>query len=72
MCGTNPLKVKSKIKTKTCDLADAHTVKVEEKPVFIKNGMKHLNSAVALASSNSKSEKATPNKSEDNRYTLDR
>ena len=72
--GINPLKAKRKVRTnlKTCDVADASTVKVEEKYVSVKNRMKNLTSAMALASANSKSVKATPNKSEDNRYTLDR
>ena len=50
--GTNPLKTKRKAKTslKECDVSDAQGVKAEEKPTFVKNCMKNLNSAVALAS----------------------
>ena len=74
MHSTNPLKAKRKVKTnlKTCDMADAPTVKAEEKPVFVKNCMKNLDLTVALASATSKSAKATLKKSEDNKYMLDR
>ena len=72
--GTNPLKAKRKVKTnlKTCGVADAQIAKAEKKPEFVKNCMKKLNLAMALAKTNSKSMKTTPNKPEDNRYTLDR
>ena len=72
--GTNPLKAKMKVKTnlKTCDVANAPSIKAEEKPAFMKNCMKNFNSAVALASANNKSVKTTPKKSENNRYTLGR
>ena len=74
MRGTNPLKIKRKAKTnlKECDVSDAKGGKAEEKPAFLKNCMKNLNSAVALTSATSKSAKTTIEKPEDNRYTLDR
>ena len=45
---------------------------VDEKPAFVKNCMKHLDSAVALANASSRSAKVAPKKSIDVRYTLDR
>ena len=74
MDGTNPHKAKRKVKTnlKTCDVSDVPIIKAEEKPVFVKNCMTNLNSAVALANTNSKSAKTTHKTSEANRYTLDR
>ena len=73
MHGTNPLKVKEKIKItlKSSDAVHASTIKVDEKPAFVKNYMKSLNSVVALANTGSRSVMATSNISEDNRYTLD-
>ncbi len=73
-CGTNPRKTKRKARAdfEECDVSDAQVVKAEEKPTFVKNCMRNLNSAVALASATSKSTKTTPKKPEDNRYTLDR
>ena len=53
-------------------MLDAQGVKAEEKPAFVRNCMKNINSAVALASATSKSTKTTIAKPEDNRYTLDR
>ena len=49
--GTNPLKVKKKIKTtiKSGDVVKAPTIEVAKKPAFVKRCMKNLNSAVALA-----------------------
>ena len=72
--GTNPRKAKIKVKTnlKLYDVADAPTIKAEEKPVFVKNCMKNLLLTVVLVRANNKSAQATPNKPEDNRYTLDR
>ena len=74
MCGTNPLKVKKKIKTtlKLSVATHSSTIKVDEKPDFGKSCMKNLNSAVALANASSRNAKAAPKKSEDDRYTLDR
>ena len=71
---TNPFKAKKKVKTnlKLHDVEDAPIIKAEEKAVFVKNYTKNLHLVVALASANSKSVKAIPDKSEDNRYTLDR
>ena len=59
--GTNQLKTKRKIKTnlRTSDVANAPIVKAEEKPVLVKNCMKNLNLALALASATSKSVKIT-------------
>ena len=72
--GSNPLKVRKNTKTsrKERDVAFAQSVKAEEKPAFVRNCMKNLNSAVALASATSKSAKTNTEKPEENRYTLDR
>ena len=74
MRGTDPFKVRRKIKTtfKLGDAAHVSTIRVNEKPVFVKNCMKNLNSAVRLPNASSRSVKAAPNKSGDNMYTLDR
>ena len=74
MRGTNPLNTKRKAKTsfEECDVSDTQDVKAEEKPAFVKNCMRNLNSAVALASATIRSAKTTIEKPEDNRYTLDR
>ena len=71
---TNPLKAKRKVTTnlKTCDVVDTFIIKSEEKPAFVKNCMKNLHLAVALARANIRSTEAAPKKSKDNRYTLDR
>ena len=60
--GTNQLKTKRKIKNnlRTSDVANAPIIKAEEKPVLVKNCMKNLNLALALASATSKSVKITP------------
>ena len=72
--GTNSLKIKKKIKTtpKSHDAAHVSTIKVGEKPAFVKNCMRNLNSAVALANASTRSAKAAIKKSEDDRYILDR
>ena len=71
---TNPLKVKKKINTtlKLSNAVHASTIKVDEKPTFVKNCTKNLNSTVMLVNANSRSVRAAPTKSEDNRYTLDK
>ena len=45
---------------------------MDEKPTFVKNCGKNLDSEVVLANISSKSLKAAPKNSEDDRYTLDR
>ena len=72
--GTNPLKVKSRIKTaiKSDDVAKPVTTKVTEKPAFVKRCMANLNSAVVLANASDRSAKVTVAKPEEARYTLDR
>ena len=72
--GTNPVKIKKKIKTtsKSDDTAHASMIKVDKKPAFFKNCMKRLNYVVALASASSRSAKTVIKKSEYERYTFDR
>ena len=54
------------------DSAHAFTIKMDEKLAFDKNCMKNVNSVFALANATSRSIKVVSNKSEDDRYTLDR
>ena len=72
--GTNPLKVKKKIKTtiKSGDVVKAPTIEVAKKPAFVKRCMKNLNSAAALANAGGRSTKDTTSKSGEGRYILDR
>ena len=53
---SHTLKIKRKVKAnlEECDVLDAQVVKVEEKPTFVKNCIRNLNSAVALASATSR------------------
>ena len=69
--GSNPLKVRrnTKTSTKERDVSYAQSVKAEEKPAFVRNCMKNLNSAVALASATSKNAKVNTEKPEEKRYT---
>ena len=72
--GTNPLKVKKKIKnnSKSSDANHLCTIKMDGKPASIKSCMKNMTYLVALANAISRSAKTAFKKSEDNRYTLDR
>ena len=74
MRGTNPFKAKTRLKTtiKSDDVATPVTIKVNEKPAFVKRCMANLNSAVALANASGRSAKVTVAKPEEVRYTLDR
>ena len=72
--GTNPFKVKTRLKTtiKSDDVATPVTIKVNKKPAFVKRCMANLNSAVALANASGRSAKVAVAKPMEARYTLDR
>ena len=64
--------MKSKTTIRSNDMAKTPTTKVVEKPVFVKNCMKNLNSTIALANASNMSAKDATRKPEENRYNLDR